>query len=887
MLLKLSVDQALIKASTYLKRNELAEAQKIYDSILRSFPKNIRAQQGLAYLNKSKQTYNNQSPPQETIDQLIRLYNQGNLLAVVEQAKTLTKQYPEVFLIWNILGTSAVQLKMFDEAIDAYNKCILINPDYADAYLNMGVAFKEQGKLDEAIDAYNKCISLKPDYAVAYSNIGNILKDQGKLEEAIEAYNKALSLRPNYADAYINMGNALKKQGKVDEAIEAYNKCITLKPDYAIAYNNIGKALQEEAKFEEAIQAYNKALSLNPDYAEVYINIGNILQERSKFDEAISVYNQALLIKPDYAEAYCNMGVAFKEKGKLDEAMIAYNKCISLKPDYAEVYINIGNILQERSKLNDAIDAYNQALLIKPDYAEAYCNMGVALRDQGKIDEAIEAYNKSISIKPNCVVSYSNMANALKDQGKLNETIESYNKVLSINPKNQSTRAQKLREQAKICDWGGIEEDRRLIPELGIIDKSIHPLSMLSLEDAPRLHQLRSKVYTKDKFPQKIIPFPAKLKKNQEKIRLGYFSSDFRKHPVGYLIAKVIEKHSRDKFEIFGYSFNNCREDDLQKRFIKSFDVFREVNSINDKEVSLLSRKDKIDIAIDLNGYTKNSRSGIFAYGAAPIQINYLGFPGSMGSEFMDYIIADQHIIPPKNQKYFTEKKLYLPNTYMPTDNSREFSKRQISRKEMGLPDEAFVFCCFNNNYKITDHEFEIWMRLLSQVKGSVLWLRRSNEIANKNLIKEAKKRNVDASRLVFADKLPMDEHLTRYRLADLFLDTFHFNAHTTTTEALWAGLPVVTKVGQGFAARVACSLLNAIRLPELVTKNKIEYESLILELATNPIKLIKIKEKLAANRLSQPLFNSELYIKHLEDGYLKVFQNYLDGKAPKNTIVL
>ncbi len=317
----------------------------------------------------------------------------------------------------------------------------------------------------------------------------------------------------------------------------------------------------------------------------------------------------------------------------------------------------------------------------------------------------------------------------------------------------------------------------------------------------------------------------------------------------------------------------------------KSFDCFTDVQDMSDKDISLRARKDKIDIAVDLNGYTK-IHAGIFAYRAAPIQISYLGYPGSMGAEFIDYIVADQHLIPPENQKYFNEKQLYLPNTYMPTDNSRELSNKKITRSELGLPDDAFVFCCFNNNYKISPNEFDIWMRLLTKVENSVLWLRQSNQISNINMKNEAQKRKVDPSRIVFADKVPMDEHLARHRLADLFVDTFAFNAHTTAAEALWAGLPVVTKTGVGFAARVAGSLLNAVGLPELITETEEDYEALILELATNPTKLAEIKEKLATNRLTQPLFDTDLYTRHLENGYQQAYQNYFDGNLPQTIMV-
>jgi predicted O-linked N-acetylglucosamine transferase (SPINDLY family) len=324
----------------------------------------------------------------------------------------------------------------------------------------------------------------------------------------------------------------------------------------------------------------------------------------------------------------------------------------------------------------------------------------------------------------------------------------------------------------------------------------------------------------------------------------------------------------------------------MRQRLEKSFDSFTDVQSMSDRDIALQVRQDEIDIAVDLNGYTQNARTGIFAYRVAPIQINYLGYPGTLGADFIDYIVADRFLIPGENQKYFNEKPLYLPNTYMPTDDSREISQKPMNRSDMGLPDDAFVFCCFNNNYKISPTEFDIWMRLLTKVENSVLWLRKSNQFSIINIKNEAQKRKVDPSRLVFADELPMDEHLARQRLADLFLDTFAFNAHTTATEALWAGLPIVTKLGKGFAARVAGSLLNAVDLPELITETEEDYEALILKLATNPTKLAKIKEKLANNRLNQPLFNTELYTRHLENGYQQAYQNYFDGNLPQTIMV-
>jgi protein O-GlcNAc transferase len=850
---KLTINHALQQAVGAHKAGQLQKAHHLYAAILKVQPKHADANHNMGLLTvgdgKVKLALQffesaleaNPSNAQfwySHIIALIKLERLKDAKALLDQAK--------------IKGIKGADFDQLERRLNKANKSLSIVPDNADTYYNMGNALQEQNKLEEAIEAYRKALKIKPDYANSYYNIGTIFQQQNKLKEAIEAYNKAIVIKPDDSDAYINMGIALKEQNKLEEAIQAYNKAIAIKPDDANAYYNMGIAFKKKKKLAKAIEAYNKALA----------------------------------IKPDYANAYHNMGIALTEQNKIEEALEAYNKAIAIKPDHVDAYNNMGIILQEQNKLEEAIEAYNKALAIKPDYANAYYNMGIAIQDQGKPEEAIEAYNKALAIKPDYANAYYNMGIILQEQNKMEEAIEAYNKALAIKPDYEDARTQKLHQQAHICKWDSIIDDINLIPELGTLEKHVTPFALLPLEDSPDRHLTRSKIFAKAKYPQKTLPSSVRPSKRPKRIRIGYFSTDFKEHPVAYLIAKVLEQHNRDQFEVFGYSLHGFSSGEMRQRLARSFDCFTDVQDMSDKDITLQARQDKIDIAIDLNGYTQNSRTGIFAYRAAPIQINYLGYPGTLGADFMDYIVADRFLIPGENQKYFNEKPLYLPNTYMPTDDCREISQNPINRSDMGLPDDAFVFCCFNNNYKISPNEFDIWMRLLTKVENSVLWLRESNQLSSINMKNEAQKRKVDPSRLVFADRAPMDEHLARQRLADLFLDTFAFNAHTTATEALWAGLPVVTKIGQGFAARVAGSLLNAVGLPDLITETEKNYEALILELATNPTKLAKIKEKLASNRLTQPLFNTELYTKHLENGYLQAYQNYFDGNLPQTVIV-
>ena len=760
------------------------------------------------------------------------------------------------------------------------------NQDPTQDQLQSLINLHSQGQLRQTLQQIEALVQQFPMSVVLYNIQGAVLQELGQLDLSIEAYSKALAIKPNYTAAYYNMGNALKEQGKLEEAIEAYNKALAIKPDHSDASYNMAYTFQEQGKLEEAIATYKKVLAIKPDYVDAYNNMGNALKEQGKLEEAIAAYNKALAIKPDYVDAYNNMGVALKEQYKLGEAIEAYKKALAIKPDYADVYNNMGNALQEQGSLEEAIEAYNKALAIQPDHAEAYYNMGYTFQEQGKLEEAIATYNKAIALKPDHAEAYYNMGITIQCQGKLEEAIAAFNNALALQPDYETARGQKLYQLAHICDWDAIAEDSTLIPSLGTNEKFVPPFVMLSLEDAPDSHRIRSEVYAKAIYLQRPLPLPALPSKKPKRIRIGYFSADFHNHATMYLMAKVFAAHDRQKFEVYAYSYGPDANDQMRQALIKSVDVFDDVRELSFKDTALLARHDKIDIAVDLKGHTQDQRLGIFAYRPAPTQISYLGYPGTTGAEFIDYMVADPVVVPSNRRSAYSEEIIYLPHTYQPNDNTRIISQKVTTKADMGLPEDGFVFCCFNSNYKISPAEFDIWMRLLCKVNGSVLWLLKSNLWVEQNLQREAEKRGIQANRLVFAEKLPHDQHLGRQKHADLFVDTFNVNAHTTASDALWAGLPIVTKLGQGFAARVAGSLLNAVGLAELIAENENDYEALILELATNPVKLAKIKEKLAVNRLSQPLFDTEQYTKHLEDGYQQAYQTYFEGKFPQTIVV-
>ena len=433
---KLTTEQTMLRAKSHEKKGEVDQARLLYKTILDSFPNNKRAQQALAGLNEPKSVVSNKgiNPPQDQLNALLELYNEGQLSAAVDKAQLLVLDFPSSFVLWNILGAANKGLGRTEDAASAFKRVTELNPTYADGFNNLGATLQDQGKLDEAIAAYNKALSIKPDHAAAHNNLGNTLQDQGKFNDAIGSYQRALKIKPDYAEAHNNMGNVLKDQGKFEETIEAYQRALKFKPDYAEAHNNMGIVLKDQSKIEDAIGSYQRALKFKPDYADAHYNMGVTLQHQGKLNDAIEAYQRALKIKPDYAEAHNNMGIALQDQSKFKDAIEAYQCALKINPDYAEAHNNMGIALQDQCKFEDAIEAYQRALKIKPDYAEAHNNMGNVLKDQGKFEETIEAYQRALKFKPDYAETHYNMGVVLKDQGKLDEAIEAYKRALKIKP---------------------------------------------------------------------------------------------------------------------------------------------------------------------------------------------------------------------------------------------------------------------------------------------------------------------------------------------------------------------------------------------------------------------------------------------------------------------
>ena len=794
----------------------------------------------------------------------------------------------ESFSLLNLQNAIALhQQGQLDQAEAIYLKLLQFDPKNADVLHLLGMIAYQTRKIQIAINLIDLAIEINPNVASYHYSKGLILQELKQFDTAIVSYDKAIKLRTDYAEAYFNQGNALQVLRQFEAALVSYDKAIDLRPSYTEAYSNRGNALQELKKFDAALVNYDKAIELKPDYTEAYSNRGNALQELKKFDTALVSYDKAIELKSDYTEAYYNRGLVLQELKQFDAALASYDKAIELKPGYAEAYSNRGNTLQELKQFDEALVSYDKAIELKPDYTEAYYNRGLALQELKQFDDAIVSYDKAIELNHYYAEAYYNRGNALKVLKRFDAAIVSYSKAIELKPDYDYLFGIILHIKMHLCDW---QEFERYVSDLSFKiqsnAKASTCLAILALPIGLADQRKSAEVWNIDKNPLKSDLGPVIKSAKRSKIRLGYYSADFHKHATSYLMAQLFEQHDKEKFELIAFSYGPETKDEMQLRISKAFDQFIDVTAMSDKYIAQLSREIGVDMAIDLKGLTQDARLGIFSYKAAPIQVSYLGYPGTLGVDYIDYLIADKTLIPKNSQQHYSEKIVYLPNSYQVNDRKRVIASRQFIKQELGLPQEAFVFCCFNNNYKITPDVFDSWVRILKVVDTSVLWLLEDNPTAAMNLQKEAALRGLDPARLVFAKRMDLPEHLARHKVADLFLDTHPCNAHTTASDALWAGLPVLTCMGESFASRVAASLLCAIGLPELVTETHAGYEALAIELATNPTKLRGIKDELERNRLTTPLFDIALFVEHIEAAYTKMYARYQSNLPPDHIYI-
>ncbi len=695
------------------------------------------------------------------------------------------------------------------------------------------------------------------------------------------------SITENAASAY-NQGNAFKKAGRLEEALACYDTALKAQADFVLAHYNRGNTLQALGRWEDAVSSYDKALELEPDYAAVFSNRGNALLKLGRIDEAVTSYDQAIALKPDYAVAHANRAAALMESQKLVEALESLDRSIELEPDLVEAHLKRGVALHQLHREQAAVEAFNRVIALEPKAVGAYVNRGEALRVMGYLAQAVESFDAAIALEPEANIFFVRGL-ALQRMGKHAQALVSFDEVLRLDPEHHFVRGDRLHLKMQLCQWEGLAQELSELTE-GVSHgrPMADPFPLLALVDSPDLLLDAARIFADRVCPVQVTsPEFVMRSPHGRKLKIGYYSADFHNHATTYLMAQLFEFHDRERFELYGFSFGPDVQDAMRVRIAKSFDHFMDVQDQSDLDVARLSRELEIDIALDLKGYTGSSRTGIFAYRCAPIQINYLGYPGTMGAPYIDYIVADATLIGPEDVEHYSEKVIWLPDSYQVNDRQRVIAEREFTRAECGLPEQGFVFCCFNNNYKILPEVFDVWMRLLVRVPDSVLWLLADNDMVVANLRREAQARGVEAHRLVFGQRMSLPEHLARHRLADLFVDTWPCNAHTTASDALWAGLPVLTLSGRSLASRVAASLLKAVGLPGLIAQSVQEYEDMAVALAQEPQRSRALRDKLQSQRLQAPLFDCERFTRHLERAYEQAMAYHWAGEGPRHFAVV
>jgi protein O-GlcNAc transferase len=679
--------------------------------------------------------------------------------------------------------------------------------------------------------------------------------NSGKPLEAERHFKNVLKGQPNNIAALNLLTVVLVSTERHAEAEAFISKAVKLNQGSDVSYYNYGLISKALGKSRQALEHFSKAIRLNAQAPETWNNRGTVFNDLKQYEDAIGDFNQAIALAPNYSEAVCNKGKSLVSLERYDEALAAYDRALSLKSDFAEAWLGRGNVFYELRRHDQAFAAYDRALALKPGLAEAWLGRGNVFTEFRRYDEAFAAFDKALALKPDLA----------------------------------GVEGSRLHSKMQICDWQGFESDcNHLIGSVRDNKPNTDPFAFLSIHSSVEDQYNCATMWVSQRRP----PASRRLWNGEiykhDRIRIGYVSADLRQHPVAYLIAGVLECRNRSQFELTAISIGPNDNSEMRRRLESCFDNFVDALELGPDDIAKKIREAEVDILVDLNGFTQHARTAVFGRRPAPIQVNYLGYPGTMGAGYIDYIIGDRFVIPSAQQGSYREKVVYLPHSYMPHDDgSRVISDRAFARREFGLPEQGFVFCCFNNAYKLNPDIFRIWMRLLKAVEGSVLWLSEINITAADNLRKEAIGGGVSPERIVFAKRLPSSaDHLARHRLADLFLDTLPYNAHTTASDALWTGLPVLTQIGPTFAGRVAASLLHAIDLPGLITETPEAYQRLAIDLAMHPEKLAATKQKLAENRVASPLFDTRLFTKHLESAYIAMYQRHQAGLAPDRIII-
>jgi protein O-GlcNAc transferase len=782
---------------------------------------------------------------------------------------------------------AALQAGRVRDAERLFKETLRVQPRNVGALNLLGVVLMQSGRFVEAEGYLRQALQEQGGSDATLHNYGIVLKALGRPAEALEIFGRALAINPAAFETLNTRGIVFSEVQRFDEAVADFGKATELNPRFAEAYCNKGKSLIMLGRLEEAATALDSALALKPEMAEAWFALGNVSCGLKRYDAGLAAYEKTLALEPNWAVAHSNRAAALLDMQRYSEALASCESALSLAPGFARAHSNRGGALLHLGRHRDALESCARAISLDPGGADGWLIRGNVLTELKRYDEAFAAYQKTLALKPDFAEAWLGVGKVLTDLKRYTEAIASFERALSSNPELSFAAGARLSCKLFVCDWTDLEADIAEILRITREGKqSNDPFVIVAIPSSPS-DQLRCA----QRYIQGQPRFPAIWRGQyyaHDRIRVAYISADFHEHPIGRLTAGLFERHDKSRFEVTGIALSSPVNSPLNDRIKASFERFVDVEHKNDQEIAELIRGLEIDIVVDLMGFTRNNRLNVLARRPAPIQVNYLGFVGTMGTEFVDYVIGDKVALPFAQQPYFTEKIVHLPDCFLPADDRMEVAPAAISREEAGLPPEGFVFCSFNNSYKLSRPMFELWMRLLHAVEGSVLWLAEANPDMAANLRREVERCGIDQSRVVFdqsrAELAPhvwFTRNLARQRLAGLFLDTTPYNAGATAVVALWSGVPLLTVMGETFVGRMAASMLHAVGLPELVAHNLADYESLAVKLAREPALLSAVQRKLQDNLRSTPLFDTDRFRRHIERAYMTMIDIHRRGERP------
>jgi protein O-GlcNAc transferase len=746
--------------------------------------------------------------------------------------------------------------------------------------LRQAAQARDIGAFDKAGKLCRLVLKSHPRQTDALHLLAIVALESGQFQEADRRFRSMLGINPRSHQALLNHSIALCELGHYEAAVAQCDRALLLDCDRARAHCLRASALRSLKRGPEALQSYEQAIALTPRDAEIHFNRGNVLQDLGRFEEALASYDQALAIKPDHVASLNNYGITLRELGRYEEAFKSFDRALSIDAQAWQAHNNRGNLYSAMGRFEEAVTALELAIARAPRNAECHYNLGNAEQDRGRYAEAIECYTKALSFQPTHVKALINRAGAARRLGRYKKAVADYAAARRLEPKTPYLDGYIAHTRAQCCDWSRPEDDRALLERVRRGERASEPFSLLSLCDSESDHAYCAKTWVADKFASAPIG-TSQARKQDARIQLAYVSPDFRNHAVSSVLARLIEIHDRRQFRVIGVAFGPKTDDEMRRRLSGTFDSFLDIGGASDREAAQLLWAEGVDIAVDLAGYTEHARTGLFARRAAPVQVSYLGYPGTMGADFIDYLFADRCVLPESNRPFYAEKIAYLPDTYQVNGDWAPVLSPTISRRGVGLPEKGFVFCCLNHSRKIRPHVFDVWMRILKSTAHSVLWLLGDSAETVDNLRREAVNRGVAAERLIFASRVASREYLARYTLAGLFLDTLPYTGHATASDALRAGLPVLTCAGSTFAGRVAGSLLQAVGLPELIAPSLSDYEALAIRLAQEEDHLARVRNTLAANLATHALFDADRFRRNIEAAYLEMHRRQQAGEPP------